>query len=109
MQEAATANAPADLPPKFDGRHARSARTRECLVLATRELMRRGAMRPTANMIAAAADLSPRSLFQHFADLRALYREALADEDVAHAVLAPLRKIASPVDLARAIVCGGAD
>lgn len=55
-----------------DGRHARSARTREAIVDAFLALLEGGDIKPTAAVIAAKAGLSVRSVFQHFSDLEDL-------------------------------------
>ncbi|HEY2773175.1 MAG TPA: TetR family transcriptional regulator [Candidatus Binatia bacterium] len=56
-----------------DGRRARAARTRGCIVEATIALLDAGDLKPTAAAIAARAGLSVRSVFQHFADLEDLF------------------------------------
>jgi len=57
----------------FDGRRARSAKSREAIVDATLALIDGGELKPTAAQIAAAAGLSVRSIFQHFTDLEDLF------------------------------------
>lgn len=57
----------------IDGRTARAVRTREALVDATIALVEEGDARPTAPRIAERAGVSVRSVFQHFADLEALF------------------------------------
>lgn len=61
-----------------DGRVARSLRTRRAIVDALLDLLGRGELRPTAERIAAAAGVSVRSIFQHFADVESLFVEASA-------------------------------
>ena len=56
-----------------DGRTARALRTREAIVDATIQLLEAGDLRPTAPRIAEQAQVSVRSVFQHFADLEALH------------------------------------
>lgn len=94
-------------PPKQDGRNLRSERTRAEIVKATQHLMAFGHLRPTCQQIAHAADRSVRSVFQHYPTLNALYREALADAELALLVVEPFRRLTCPIDLARAIVCAG--
>ncbi|TXL70125.1 hypothetical protein FHP25_35985 [Vineibacter terrae] len=71
--EAATETTPA----KIDGRMRRAERTRVRILEATRRMIVDGVLRPKAEDIARKADCSTRSIFQHFADLAALYAEAL--------------------------------
>lgn len=52
--------------PKVDGRHERSRRTRESIVLALVALLDEGHLDPTAPEIAARADVALRSIAQHF-------------------------------------------
>lgn len=52
--------------PKVDGRHERSRRTREAIVLALTALLDEGRIEPTAPEIAARADVALRSIAQHF-------------------------------------------
>lgn len=58
---------------RLDGRSARAARTRDAIVDACISLVEEGALRPTAPEVAERADVSVRSVFQHFADLPALH------------------------------------
>lgn len=57
----------------LDGRSARAARTRDAIVDACISLIEEGSLRPTAPEIAERADVSVRSIFQHFAELPALH------------------------------------
>jgi AcrR family transcriptional regulator len=66
----ATVAAPADR------RLARSAATRTAVVDALLRLLEEGDLRPTAPRIAARAGVSLRSVFQHFADIEALFAAA---------------------------------
>ncbi|HEY3723553.1 MAG TPA: TetR/AcrR family transcriptional regulator [Acidimicrobiia bacterium] len=75
-----------------DGRTARSARTRDAVVLAVLELVRAGDPRPTAKEIAARAGISLRSVYVHFDDLDDLFAAASRRQTEA---VAPLL---SPVD-----------
>jgi TetR/AcrR family transcriptional regulator, regulator of autoinduction and epiphytic fitness len=64
-----------------DGRSVRSARTRSAVVEAFLELIDDGQLRPTAKAVSKRAGVSLRSVFQHFADLEALFAAA-ADRQV---------------------------
>lgn len=55
-----------------DGRTARAARTRDAIVDGLLSLLEQGSLRPTAGEIAARAEVSERSIFQHFANREAL-------------------------------------
>lgn len=68
MQEA-----PEAATAPVDGRTLRSLRTREAIVDATIALLERGDLRPTAPRVAEQADVSVRSVFQHFDDLETLH------------------------------------
>lgn len=57
----------------LDGRTARALRTRESIVDACIGLVEDGDLRPTAPRIAERAQVSVRSVFQHFDDLEGLY------------------------------------
>ncbi|HEV3226060.1 MAG TPA: TetR/AcrR family transcriptional regulator [Acidimicrobiales bacterium] len=57
----------------IDGRTARALRTREAIVDASIALVDEGDLRPTAPRIAERAQVSVRSVFQHFDDLEGLY------------------------------------
>jgi TetR/AcrR family transcriptional regulator of autoinduction and epiphytic fitness len=56
-----------------DGRTLRSLRTREAIVDATIGLLEDGDLRPTAPRVAGRANVSVRSVFQHFDDLERLH------------------------------------
>ncbi len=64
-----------------DGRTARSMRTKAAIVDACLALVDSGDLRPTAPRVAERAGVSVRSVFQHFADLDALFT-AVGDEAV---------------------------
>jgi AcrR family transcriptional regulator len=68
--------APAAADRPADRRTARSAATRTAVVDALLSLIEAGDLRPTAPRIAARAGVSLRSVFQHFADLEALFAAA---------------------------------
>ena len=59
---------------KIDGRTARARRTREAIVDAMLALLDGGDLRPSVEDIAARAQVSPRSIFQHFGDRETLLR-----------------------------------
>ena len=59
--------------PTTDGRTLRSLRTREAIVDATIGLLEDGDLRPTAPRVADRANVSVRSVFQHFDDLETLH------------------------------------
>ena len=65
---------------KMDGRRQRSERTRQAIILAYLELLRRNPVMPTAAQIADEAGYSTRSIFERFSDLDAL---SLATADYA--------------------------
>ncbi len=67
---------------KPDGRHVRAARTKAAVLDACRTLMRSGVYRPSMLAITDAAMVSPRSGFQHYGTIEALWREALEDPQV---------------------------
>ena len=60
---------------RFDGRLARSARTRDAVVSALLDLLNDGDLRPTAARIAERAGISLRLVFHHFDDLETIYSE----------------------------------
>jgi TetR/AcrR family transcriptional regulator of autoinduction and epiphytic fitness len=59
-----------------DGRNMRAERTRDAVVEALLELLDEGDVRPTAERIAARAEVSERSVFQHFRDRESLFEAA---------------------------------
>jgi AcrR family transcriptional regulator len=61
-----------------DGRAARAVRTRQAIVDAFLGLVEDGDLAPTAARIADGAGTSPRSIYQHFADMESLYAAASA-------------------------------
>lgn len=68
-------------PPMPDGRELRTIRTRNRIVDAMLDLICEGDLAPTAKRISERAQVSDRSLFQHFPDLEALLAAA-ADRQV---------------------------
>jgi AcrR family transcriptional regulator len=83
---------------------ARSAATRAKVVEAMLQLLEAGEPRPTAPRIAALAGVSLRSVFQHFADLEALFAAA-ADRQTERlaALLQPLPTSGSVAERAAAL------
>jgi hypothetical protein len=69
--------------PKIDGRRRRSERTRQVIIEAYLQLVRRHLVMPTASQIAEEAGCSPRSIFERFSDLDTL-NLAAADYAIAH-------------------------
>ena len=65
-------------PQRVDGRHARSARSKDLVVEAILELLREGNLRPSAQEIAGRAGVSERTVFRHYADLEQLFAAAAA-------------------------------
>jgi AcrR family transcriptional regulator len=77
-------------PP--DGRALRSERTRSAIADALLALIEEGELRPTAPRVAERAGVSLRSVFQHFADMEALYAtvaEHQMERQFARAALIP--------------------
>ena len=72
---------PAERPTgaKTDGRLERSIATRKKIVEALTALIHEGQVSPTAEMVAARADVGLRTVFRHFDDMDALYREMSHD------------------------------
>jgi AcrR family transcriptional regulator len=58
--------------PETDGRHRRSARTRQHLIEAYLDLLKENPNGPTADKIAKRAGCATRSVYQHFSDLQTL-------------------------------------
>jgi AcrR family transcriptional regulator len=62
----------------IDGRRKRSQDSRARIVQAMLELVREGDISPSAELVAARADVGLRTVFRHFKDLDSLYREMSA-------------------------------
>lgn len=58
-----------------DGRHRRSQDSRERIVAAMLELVREGVVPPSAEQVAARAQVGLRTVFRHFKDMDGLYQE----------------------------------
>ena len=72
---------PAESPT--DGRVQRSERSREAIVQALLDLIGDGTMQPTAQQVAAQADVGVRTVFRHFSDMDTLFaamNERLTEE-----------------------------
>lgn len=81
-----------------DGRVLRGARTRSRIVQALLDLLNEGELSPTSNQIAERAEVSVRSVFQHFTDMEALYADLAAEQ--AERVEPLLRSLTRPDTLA---------
>jgi AcrR family transcriptional regulator len=64
--------------PAADGRRRRSQDSRARIVQAMLELVHAGDPSPSAELVAARADVGLRTVFRHFNDLESLYREMAA-------------------------------
>jgi len=62
-------------PPRADGRRERARSSRSRIVAAMIDLVGRGEVAPGAAQVATAAGVGLRSVFRHFADMDALFRE----------------------------------
>lgn len=75
---------PSDAPaPITDGRRKRGQDNRDRIVSAMMDLLRSGELSPSAEQVAAKADVGLRTVFRHFQDMESLYREIsnrVADE-----------------------------
>lgn len=88
-----------------DGRVLRGEQNRRAILDAMYELVREGALRPTAEQVAERAGVGTRTVFRHFADMEGLHAE-MADRlesEVAPLLEAPLAT-GSPAQRARALV-----
>jgi AcrR family transcriptional regulator len=68
-------------PASTDGRRNRGAQSRRRIVDALMDLVREGVITPTAEAVAARADVGLRTVFRHFADMETLYREIATEID----------------------------
>ncbi|ALL12929.1 transcriptional regulator [Caulobacter henricii] len=71
------------MAPEADGRRRRGQNNRARIVTAMLEIIRTGDMSPSAEQVAARADVGLRTVFRHFKDMDSLYSEmsvAIADE-----------------------------
>lgn len=72
---------------KYDGRNQRAPQTRAEILAACREFMVAGEFAPSAARVAARADRSIRTIFEHFGDTESMHAAALGDETTRRAVL----------------------
>lgn len=63
------------LPLQVDGRRRRGQDNRARIVAAMLEIIREGAVTPSAEQVAARAEVGLRTVFRHFDDMDSLYRE----------------------------------
>jgi AcrR family transcriptional regulator len=70
-----------------DGRNERVVRTKAAVLAACRDAMKAGIFRPPVTAVAKAARVSVRSVFEHFAGVEGLWREAIADPATNNAIL----------------------
>lgn len=63
------------LSTEIDGRRRRGQDNRARIVAAMLDLIREGAMTPSAEQVAARAEVGLRTVFRHFDDMDSLYRE----------------------------------
>jgi len=68
----ATQQDPAD---SVDGRRQRGQDNRARIVAAMMDIVREGQIAPSAEQVAARADVGLRTVFRHFQDMDSLYRE----------------------------------
>lgn len=73
-----------------DGRTSRSVATRKKIVRALIDLIHKGQLSPTAEQVAQCANVGLRTVFRHFDDMDALYREISCDLE---AVVQPLLQV----------------
>jgi AcrR family transcriptional regulator len=82
----------------LDGRSARAERTHRALVEAHLALLDEGDLKPTAERIAARAQVSERTLFQHFPDRESLFEAAAqAQAERIGPLLAALPPVTAPL------------
>ena len=70
--------AKSDAEPAPDGRLQRSERSRQAIVQALLGLVGEGVLEPTAEQVAARADVGIRTVFRHFSDMESLFAEMSA-------------------------------
>lgn len=70
-----------EAPARIDGRKSRGEQSRRRIVAALMALVREGVITPTAEAVAARADVGLRTVFRHFADMETLYREIATEID----------------------------
>jgi len=82
-----------DVAAKLDGRRARSRSSRSKIVEAMLQLVGNGDVAPSAARVAEVAGVGLRTVFRHFEDMDALYREmsAVIEERVMPIISEPLK------------------
>jgi AcrR family transcriptional regulator len=82
-----------DVAAKLDGRRARSRSSRSKIVEAMLQLVGNGDVAPSAARVAEVAGVGLRTVFRHFEDMDALYREmsAVIEERVVPIISEPLK------------------
>lgn len=78
---------------KGDGRNARAVATRDAILKGCREAMAAGCWRPSVNVVASLANRSVRSVYDHFAEVETLYREALSNGDTRDAISGQIKGV----------------
>ena len=93
-----TAAAPDAEPQALDGRRRRGQDNRARIVAAMMEIIHGGQVAPSAEQVAARADVGLRTVFRHFQDMDSLYREigAVIGRRVRAILQAPLSAEAWP-------------
>jgi AcrR family transcriptional regulator len=93
------------VPAKLDGRRERSVESRRRILSAMIALLDRGLTVPTAEQIAAEAEVSLRSVFRHFEDMESLQLEIAAEihNRLGPAVATPYRTTEWPAVLEEVI------
>jgi AcrR family transcriptional regulator len=76
-----------------DGRHRRGQDSRARIVAAMLEIVHAGEVSPSAEQVAARADVGLRTVFRHFKDMESLYREmsAVIEREVIPVMMRPFR------------------
>jgi AcrR family transcriptional regulator len=84
--------------PQLDGRRRRGEDSRARIVAAMMEIIHAGQVAPSAEQVAARADVGLRTVFRHFQDMDSLYREigAVVGRRVRAILEAPLKAEAWP-------------
>lgn len=79
--------------PAVDGRRRRAEDSRARIVQAMLDLVREGDVSPSAELVAARADVGLRTVFRHFKDLDSLYREmsAVIEDELMTLVRTPFK------------------
>jgi AcrR family transcriptional regulator len=93
MQVMTRAPAPLSADPDLDGRRRRGQDNRARIVTAMMQIVYEGEVAPSAEQVAARADVGLRTVFRHFQDMESLYREiaAVIGAEVGAALRRPFR------------------